>query len=109
MPVSHTVISCSRGYPAGVSTEPDGLPSHARFAAVSATLTERHPSKATVRYRPNRAPGIRGWPSGPASTSNNILTGAAPTRRRKPRSALPDGTESPSPSSAAVSLAHTPP
>ena len=53
-------------------------------------------------------PGVRGCPSGPASTSNSLFTGAVPTRRRRSRSALPDGTGMASARSPAVSLPHTP-
>ena len=63
--------------------------------------------KATVRYRPNRIPGVAGWATGPASTSNSALNGAAPRRRRKSRSAFADGHGTPWPSRAAVSFAHT--
>ena len=68
------------------------------------------PSKATVRYRPNRTPGVDGWAAGPASTSNSAFTGAAPRRRRKSRSAFGDGDGTPGcPPSAAVIFCHTPP
>ena len=84
------------------------LPSQPRFPAVSGTLIDRQPSKATVRYRPNITPGVRGRPSGPANTSNSARSGAGPSRRRRSRSARDEGTARPSPSSAAVSFAHTP-
>jgi hypothetical protein len=67
------------------------LPSQHRFRSESATLIEVQPSKATVRYRPKRTAGVRGPATGPASTSNNALAGAAPRRRRRSRSALSDG------------------
>ena len=57
---------------------------------MSGTLIDMQPSKATVRYRPNRTPGVDGCATGPASVSNNAFTGAAPTRRRRSRNALPD-------------------
>jgi hypothetical protein len=70
---------------------------------------ELQPSKDTVRYRPNRTPGVDGWPAGPASTSNSARSGAAPTRRRRSRSAFADGYGTPGTrSSAAVSFRHTP-
>ena len=74
---------------------------------MSGTLIAVQPSKATVRNRPNRTPGVYGWATGPASTSNSALTGAMPIRRRRSRSALPDGHGSSCPSSAAVSFCHT--
>jgi len=84
------------------------LPSQARFRAVSGTLTELQPSKETVRYRPNRTPGVDGCAAGPASTPDSARSGAAPTRRRRSRSALADGDGTPGrPSSAAVSFRHT--
>ena len=75
---------------------------------MSGTFSDRQPSKATVRYRPNITPGVRGWPSGPASVSNSAFSGATPIRRRSSRSAFADGTARPSPPSAAVSFAHMP-
>jgi hypothetical protein len=85
------------------------LPSQDRLRAVSGTLMDEHPSKATIRYRPNRIPGMAGWAAGPASTSNNAFNGAGPRRRRRSRSALADGLGSAGLSSAAVSFAQTPP
>ena len=85
------------------------FPSQARFGFVSGTLIEAQPSKATVRNRPNRTPGVRGWATGPASTSNSAFTGAIPIRRRRSRSALADGHGRPRPSSAAVSFCRTMP
>ena len=107
VPVSHKVISWITGYPAS-PREAAGLPSQALFRGVSGTLTERQPSKATVRYRPNITPGVRGQATGPASSSNSAFTGATPMRRRRSRSARADGTARPVPSSAAVIFAHTP-
>ena len=69
---------------------------------------EVQPSKATVRYRPDRTPGVDGWAAGPASTSNSAFSGAAPIRRRRSRSAFGVGDGTPgSPSSAAVSFCRT--
>ena len=83
------------------------LPSQDRFRPVSGALIETQPSKATVRYRPYRTPGVVGWATGPASTSNNARSGAAPTRRRRSRKVLPD-TDTRSPASRpAMSFAHT--
>jgi hypothetical protein len=62
-------------------------------------LMDVQPSKATVQNRPNRTPGVDGWAAGPASTSNSALTGVMPIRRRRSRSALPDGHGSPCPPS----------
>jgi hypothetical protein len=107
VPVSHKVISWMTGYPVTPSAA-FIFPSQLRFRGVSGTLIVRQPSKATVRYQPNITPGARGCPSGPASTSNSSFSGAAPRRRRRSRSALGDGTARPSPSSAPVSLLHTP-
>ena len=75
---------------------------------MSGTLIVLHPSKETVRYRPNITPGVRGQAAGPASASNSAFSGAAPSRRRRSRSAFAEGTAGPSPSSTAVSSAHTP-
>ena len=44
------------------------FPSQARLRAVSGALIEVHPPEATVRYRPDRIPGVDGWAAGPAST-----------------------------------------
>src|SRR5262249_32984609 len=66
------------------------LSTQARLQAVSATLTDRQPSKATVWCRPNIAPGVRGQASGPAITSNRARNRAVPERGRRPRSALSD-------------------
>ncbi len=54
-------------------------------------------------------PGVLGWPSGPATISNNALSGAGPRRRRSSRKAFSDtaGTTIPAPARPAVSLAHT--
>ena len=83
------------------------FPSHARLRAVSGTLTDVHPSKATVRYRPKDTPGADGHATGPASTSNSAFTGAAPIRRRRSRSALADGARTTCPSRPAVSFSRT--
>jgi hypothetical protein len=48
VPVSHNVISWRTGLPVTPSAA-FIFPSHPRFAAVSGTLTVRHPSKDTVR------------------------------------------------------------
>ena len=108
MPVSARVISSTAGYPVTPS-EALIFPSQARFRPVSGTLIEVHPSKATVRNRPNRIPGVHGWAAGPASTSNSAFNGAGPRRRRRSRSPLADGHATGRPPSAAVSFAHTPP
>ncbi len=49
-------------------------------------------------------PGVRGRPSGPASTSNSALTGAVPMRYRRSRSAFADGAGRPSPSGALLGV-----
>ena len=106
MPVSASAISRSVGYPA----KPIRYrirPSQQRLRLVSGTLSELHPSKATVRSPPNRTPGVPGWASGPATTSNSAFSGAGPSRRRRSRSAFSDGQGTGRPSSPAVSLAHT--
>ena len=107
VPVSASVISWMTGYPVSPS-DAFILPSQARFRPVSGTFSDRQPSKATVRYRPNITPGVRGWPSGPASASNSAFSGAIPIRRRSSRSAFADGLARPSPPSAAVSFPHMP-
>ena len=106
MPVSASAISRSVGYPA----KPIRYrirPSHQRLRPVSGTLTELQPSKATVRSPPNRTPGVHGWASGPATTSNSAFSGAGPSRRRRSRSAFSDGHGTSRPASPAVSLAQT--
>ncbi len=52
---------------------------------------------------------MRGWASGPATTSNSALSGGDPNLRRRSRSAFSDttGTAKPAPVSPAHSLAHT--
>ena len=90
VPVSHKVISSTAGYPVTPRTA-FSFPSHARFRSVSGTLIDEQPSKATVRYLPNRIPTVDGCATGPASTSNKALSGAAPRRRRRSRSAFADG------------------
>ena len=74
---------------------------------MSGTFTELQPSKATVRSPPNRTPGVPGWASGPATTSNSAFSGAGPSRRRRSRSAFSDGHGTAIPASPAVSLAQT--
>ncbi|MFE9328419.1 hypothetical protein ACIHDR_45025 [Nocardia sp. NPDC052278] len=81
--------------------------SQARFRAVAGTFWEVQPSKDTIRYRPNRTPGVDGCANGPASTSNNIRIGATPTRRRKSRNAFAVGAGKGIPVSEAVSLSQT--
>ena len=106
MPVSASAISRSVGYPA----KPIRYrirPSHQRLRLVSGTLIELQPSKATVHSPPNRTPGVQGWASGPATTSNSALTGAGPSRRRKSRSAFSEGDGRSRPASPAVSLTQT--
>ena len=106
MPVSARAISRSVGYPA----KPIRYrirPSHQRLRLVSGTLSELQPSKATVRSPANRTPGVQGWPSGPATTSNSAFNGAGPSRRRRSRSAFSDGLATGKPCSPAVSLAQT--
>lgn len=62
------------------------LPSQARLRGVSGTLIVLHPSKATMRHRPDSTPGMRG----PASTSNSASSGAAPgVGGIRPSSAVP--------------------
>ncbi|MFG2561431.1 hypothetical protein, partial [Streptomyces sp. NPDC048496] len=56
--------------------------------SLSGTLIELHPSNDTVRYGPNRTPGVVGRANGPASTSNTARTGALPSLRRRSRSAF---------------------
>ncbi len=46
-------------------------------------------SSATVRNPRNRTPGVRGWASGPATTSNSAFSGAGPSRRRRAPPANP--------------------
>jgi hypothetical protein len=84
-------------------------PIHERLRSVSGTLSELRPSKATVRIPAKQVPGVRGWASGPATTSNSALSGAGPSRRRRSRSAFSDttATAKPAPVSPAHSLAHT--
>ena len=60
-----------------------------------------------VKVGPNRTLGVCGWASGPATTSNNALSGAGPSRRRRSRSAFSDGSGTSRPASLAVSLPHT--
>ena len=106
MPVSARAISRSVGYPA----KPIRYrirPSQQRLRPVSGTLSELQPSKATVRSPPNRTPGVPGWASGPATTSNSAFSGAGPSRRRRSRSAFSDGRGTARPASPAVSLAQT--
>jgi len=106
VPVSTSVISSTTGYPVAPLVARI-LPSQHRFRPVSGALIETQPSKATVRYRPNRTPGVDGCATGPASVSNSAFTGAAPTRRRRSRKALSDtDTRSPAPRPASM-LAHT--
>src|SRR5271155_613870 len=69
------------------------------------TLTDRHPPDATVRYRPNITPGVRGHAAGPASTPDSTRKGAGPRRRRRSRSAFISGQRTSSPP---VSFARTP-
>ena len=94
VPVSASVISWMTGYPVS-PREAFIFPSQPRFRAVSGTFSDLQPSKATVRYRPNHAPGVRGWPSGPASISNSAFSGAIPIRRRSSRSAFATGSPGP--------------
>jgi hypothetical protein len=84
-------------------------PIQPRLRAVSGTFSELSPSKATVRSPAKQVPGVRGWASGPATTSNRAFNGAGPIRRRRSRSAFSDtvGTASPAPVNPAHSLAHT--
>ena len=39
----------------------------------------------------NRTPGVPGWASGPATTSNSAFSGAGPSQARRSRSAFSDG------------------
>ena len=106
VPVSASAISRKVGYPA----KPIRYrirPSHQRLRPVSGALSELQPSKATVRSPPNRTPGVPGWASGPATTSNNAFRGAEPSRRRRSRSAFSDGQGTGRPLSPAVSFAQT--
>ena len=50
---------------------------------MSGTFREFSPSNATVRSPANRTPGVCGWASGPATTSNSAFNGAGPSRRRR--------------------------
>jgi hypothetical protein len=106
VPVSTKAISRSVGYPAQLIRHRI-RPIQVRLRGVSGTLTELQPSKATVRSPPKRTPGVCGWASGPATTSNRAFSGAVPRRRRRSRSAFSDGHAKPSPVSPAVSLPHT--
>jgi hypothetical protein len=106
VPASARAISRSVGYPA----KPIRYrirPSHPRLRPLSGTFTELQPSKATVRSPPKRTPGVRGWASGPATTSNSAFIGAGPSRRRRSRSAFSDGHGTAIPASPAVSFAQT--
>jgi hypothetical protein len=106
VPVSARVISRSAGYPA----QPIRYlirPIQQRLRSVSGTFSEFRPSKATVRSPPNRTPGVCGWASGPATTSNKAFIGAGPSRRRRSRSAFSDGQGSSRPASPAVSFSQT--
>jgi hypothetical protein len=106
VPVSASAISRSVGYPA----KPIRYrirPSHQRLRLVSGALSELQPSKATVRSPANRTPGVPGWASGPATTSNKAFSGAGPSRRRRSRSAFSDGHGTSIPASPAVSLPQT--
>ncbi len=60
-----------------------------------------------MRSPANRTPGVPGWASGPATTSNSALSGAGPSRRRRSRSAFSDGHGTGKPASPAVSFPHT--
>jgi hypothetical protein len=75
--------------------------------SLSGTLIELQPSNDTVRYGPNRTPGMAGWANGPASTSNNVRTGALPSLRRRSRSAFALGQTTGIPDRPAVSLSQT--
>src|SRR4051794_7774472 len=57
-----------------------------RLRAVSGTLRELSPSKATVRIPAKHTPAVRGCASGPATISNSSRSGAGPSRRRRSRS-----------------------
>ena len=106
VPVSTRVISRNVGYPA----QPIRyriLPIQDRFRSVSGIFSELQPSKATVRSPPKQVPGLRGWASGPATTSNRAFIGAGPRRRRRTRSAFSDGHGTATPASPAVSFAQT--
>lgn len=70
-------------------------------------MCELQPSNNTVRCGPNRTPGVAGWVSGPASTSNSARAGATPTLRRRSRSAFAVGEATGIPDRPAVSLSHT--
>jgi hypothetical protein len=106
VPVSASAISRSAGYPAN-PIRYRIRPSHQRLRPVPGALIELQPSKATVRSPPNRTPGVPGWASGPATTSNRAFSGAGPSRRRRSRSAFSDGLATGRPCSPAVSLAQT--
>jgi hypothetical protein len=106
VPVSASAISRRVGYPAKPIRKRI-RPSQDRFRSVSGTFSEFSPSKATVRSPAKHTPGVRGWPSGPATTSNSAFTGAGPRRRRRSRSAFSDGDGTATPASPAVSLLHT--
>ena len=73
----------------------------------------RGPSGSSARRRRQCAarrsdtPGVCGWASGPATTSNRAFSGAGPRRRRRSRRAFSDGDGTSSPASPAVSLPHT--
>jgi hypothetical protein len=75
--------------------------------SVSGTFSELNPSKATVRRPRYRTPGVCGWASGPATTSNSAFIGAGPSRRRRSRSAFSDGHATAIPTNPAVSFAQT--
>lgn len=75
--------------------------------AVSGIFTESQPSNATVRSPAKRTPGVDGWPSGPATTSNRAFSGTGPRRRRRSRRAFSDGHGTSMPASPVVSLPYT--
>ena len=69
VPVSTSVISSTWGYP------PCGhRPSQPRLRSLSGTLIELQPSNDTVRYGPNRTPGMVGRATGPGPPADNART-----------------------------------
>jgi len=61
------------------------------------TFTELQPSKATVRSPPKRTPGVPGWASGPATTSNSAFSGVGRAAGAGHAAPSPTDTARPSP------------
>jgi hypothetical protein len=106
VPVSASATIRIAGYPARPSRFLS-FPSQDRFGSLSGTWTEFRPSNATVRSPRQVTPRVHGAASGTATVSNTAFAGAAPSRRRKSRSAFSDGRGRPRSSSAPVILSQT--